>query len=498
MVVVVNQPNQWAPLVEGITRGLGTAADMAYQSQQRKKQAKALVDTGRYTQAEADAIIGLDPVLAKELMKDKRFTNVKYQNLEGTDQQAPLPEMQQQAQVAPPQQQQPVMQPQQTQTRELLSGINELAQLQRQKLLSGLSPSMGQQQGPFGFGQQEAPYGLPQMQLGPTGYSQAPQQSFMNNLVGLANQRNQLQQQMQQPQIPTALPQAPAVQQTQQTVSQPEPAVQQDIENPAIKEKNRYEKMAEISRNNATLATQIGDEARAKDYQTKAKAYDLKAKNILENLKTDDATVEKYVDPIFKEAESARDSMDISAKQRELVRSGNLSHPLIASIGKYLDKALGEGVGNIVLSGDTQQLNKLTAKRFENIQSAIGGVPRGNKMIELYLQGFIRDTNSKEAMDNILKLTDLQDIKKIWRENLAKEINKKNGGYYPRNFKTQLSDLEKERKPELGKMFEEHLGLISPQESKELTDDQIDKFLAESNGDPTKAKELARQAGFEV
>ena len=34
--------------------------------------------------------------------------------------------------------------------------------------------------------------------------------------------------------------------------------------------------------------------------------------------------------------------------------------------------------------------------------------------------------------------------------------------------------------------------------SKDLSDEQIDKFIQQSGGDPEKAKALARQAGFEV
>jgi len=413
MVTIVKEQSPWAPLIEGLGQGMQSYGKMRQESLKKDSVIKGLIASGK-SREEAEAIFHAHPLVAKEIMRDARMRNNPYESEYTQEQSAPS--------FMDAQQQQPQYQPQ-----EQSSVIEAMQQM---------APQQQQQQPQF-----------------PTNYSELvdlQRNNLAQKLMGLGGQQQPQGMLNQQPQQPQQVPQVQPVKEFESS--------------PIFAEIDAYRSKADVNRRNADKAVRLGDKLSADNFANKAKSYEKAIETKEASLLKEHQVAAPIVQKVLDQGAAAEESMDLTEKQRDLVLKGGLSHPIVASVGKYLDRHLGKGIGDIIRSGDTQELNKLTAKRFENVRDVMGGVPRGNSMIEMYLDGFVKDTNSKDAMVNILKLTDLQDIKKIWKSNLAQEIVKENRDYNPRAFSRQLSVLEKKRKPQLGKMIEDHLFGVGKEE----------------------------------
>lgn len=455
MVLIVNKRSPWEPLIEGLSQGLESYGQMYQQGKKRESFIDALEKSGKYTKEEARLIASAPESIGKEFIKGgTSAANIARYEAARRGEYVPsavsIPSQQAQPTYTQPS---PMQQP--VQREPLSENLNQLAQLQKQRL----------QQSMFG-GQPEQIALVQQPQaMQPGGYLQQLQQAAQQAVQpGM--------QPMQQPGMqptPQETPQLPR-DLTQRGAAQ----AGRPVETPTTKADELY-KRAERERNAANLASLDGNKVLADQYNENANSLEKRAKAALEgaakegyqekNIRIKEhQAVKESVDKIFAAGETARDSMEITAKQRDMYLKGNITPQGKASFAKFLDSKLGEGIGDMFRTSDTQAINKLTAKRFENISDVIQGVPRGNTMIEMYLKGYVRDTNSKEAAANIMKLTDLADIKKEWRSDLAEEIVKANDNYYPIDFNIKLSALERERKQDLANRIEKHLFGVAEQE----------------------------------
>jgi hypothetical protein len=68
MVIIVREPNPWAPLAEGLGQGIQNAAQLVAQRAGQNRLASSLVETG-YTPAQAQALVSSNPELAAQLIK---------------------------------------------------------------------------------------------------------------------------------------------------------------------------------------------------------------------------------------------------------------------------------------------------------------------------------------------------------------------------------------------------------------------------------------------
>lgn len=104
-------------------------------------------------------------------------------------------------------------------------------------------------------------------------------------------------------------------------------------------------------------------------------------------------------------------------------------------------------------------------------------------------------TKKPESNKKIIDFLKFADQMNVEKQKVADQIIKENRGYRPIDFEQQLRDRIDSK---FGKEAEEKLKEVADSERKELSDQQIDEYLRKANFDVQKAKELAKQDGYEL
>jgi len=190
-----------------------------------------------------------------------------------------------------------------------------------------------------------------------------------------------------------------------------------------------------------------------------------------------------FYNKISEDAKAAKEVKEAIQLQRDAIASGKTGATVQNLIHTYL-KEKENPLANIFQGKNQAEFilgNKVLASGFKGI---FGSKPTEREFFwyETVLPNLLKSAETNTGiLDYFEKVADFQ-IKVL---DTYDDIVRARGGYRPLNVDTEIRD----------RMKNEFDQLI--QEGNQLTQSIIDKFVAEAKGDPVKAKELAKKAGYD-
>jgi len=157
---------------------------------------------------------------------------------------------------------------------------------------------------------------------------------------------------------------------------------------------------------------------------------------------------EKFIEKIDDTTDNAFSQLQTIEQMAKLDVGDALGTQGNAVFAGMLDRVLGEGAGNLVLTGDAQMFNKHKAQFLAGLKGEFGG-----RITTIELENFMKKfpslTNSKEGREKIYEFFRLGTEFKALEAQAKDDLIRENGGYPPEDFRTAW----RKRSAELRKQF---------------------------------------------
>lgn len=158
---------------------------------------------------------------------------------------------------------------------------------------------------------------------------------------------------------------------------------------------------------------------------------------------------------IYEKGKTADETLDRLKQQEELVKTGDLSHPLIASTLETLSKGIfGIGIDlfGTLTSGDTQKMRSLSLENFKVLKSIFGARPtqaEAFKIFNMYPSLFNSKEGNLALIERSRPLVMAQKAELLADDEIMEEYGQKT----PKNYKSLLKKHTEQIKNKLWKEY---------------------------------------------
>ena len=187
---------------------------------------------------------------------------------------------------------------------------------------------------------------------------------------------------------------------------------------------------------------------------------------------------------------------NVLGQMENLLNAGNLSTPLLIAAFDKIGLPLG-----VLGNADSEQFQKLSQELVKNIQATYG-----SRILKIEVDNFMKSIptllNSPEGQKKLINQWQIINEGKRAHYDAFREVRAENTKRLPKDFNLQVVDRAEDRVDELS---EEFLSLNTPSEGREqvqqgtqITEDVARRYLSIAGGDKNKAREIAREDGYEL